>query len=198
MDTNVFQKRPFLLGLHFLLLTTLFFQVHHKQTNPLLLKHPTMTAQARVNTGLPVRLRIPSLKIDAPIMGVGLTRTGDMDVPRSGSQVGWYALGARPGEAGNAVIAGHLDTALGTPAVFWNLNDLSEKDDVFVLDDFGHEYHFQVVKSVVYNAREAPLQQIFGASIAKNLQLITCNGAWQADEKSYDKRLVVYTNLVQD
>jgi LPXTG-site transpeptidase (sortase) family protein len=121
-----------------------------------------------------------------------------MDVPRSGSQVGWYALGARPGEAGNAVIAGHLDTALGTPAVFWNLNDLSEKDDVFVLDDFGHEYHFQVVKSVVYNAREAPLQQIFGASIAKNLQLITCNGAWQADEKSYDKRLVVYTNLVQD
>jgi hypothetical protein len=71
-------------------------QLQKKLPIPTLIKNPTMTAQARVNTGLPVRLRIPSLKIDTLIMGVGLTRTGDMDVPRSGSQVGWYALGARP------------------------------------------------------------------------------------------------------
>ena len=38
---------------------------------------------------------------------------------RNVEDVGWYELGARPGEAGNGVIAGHLDTDRGAPAAFF-------------------------------------------------------------------------------
>ena len=79
----------------------------------------------------PARLRIDALHIDAPVMNVGATPDGKMDAPVSKAinspywtSVFWYAPGVAPGEAGNAVIAGHVDRVGGNPAVFWSLKSL--------------------------------------------------------------------------
>src|SRR5437588_8921196 len=61
----------------------------------------------------PTQLRIPHIRVDAPVMGVGRTASGAMDAPTSQAihspywtSVFWYAFGAAPGQPGNAVIAG--------------------------------------------------------------------------------------------
>jgi hypothetical protein len=58
-------------------------------------------------SGLPVRLKIPSIGVDARIKPVGLTADGAMDVPAGPADVAWFDLGPRPGEIGSAVVAGH-------------------------------------------------------------------------------------------
>ncbi len=58
----------------------------------------------------PKILSIPKLEVNAEIETVGLDNKGAMDVPKNAMNVAWYNLGPKPGEKGNAVMAGHLDT----------------------------------------------------------------------------------------
>lgn len=140
----------------------------------------------------PARLLIPCLGVDAAVEHVGMTPERDMDVPADDGNVGWYRLGPRPGERGNAVLAGHLDSQTG-PAVFWELADLHEGDRVLVVDAEGREWPFTVRESVRYRDDDPPLQRIFGWSGVPRLNLITCGGAWDTGIGSYEERLVVFT-----
>lgn len=164
-----------------------------------LVVHVPWLAGASVPTeakvGMPVRLRIPKLEIDVPITGVGLTAQGHMDIPKGAWEAGWFNLGSRPGEKGNAVIAGHLDTLLGTPAVFAKLHELTAGDQIVITDDAGHDNHFRVEKGQTYDATTAPLGEIFGTASGRHLQLITCNGAWLAGKGMYEKRFVLFTEF---
>lgn len=145
----------------------------------------------------PARVRIPRIQVDAAVESVGQTATGNMDVPQLVQNVAWYRLGARPGETGNAVLSGHLDDYKGDPAVFWRLNELRVGDEISVIDEAGQEWLFQVVKVASYPFDRAPLVEIFGPSQTSNLNLITCEGSWNASVRNYDQRLVVYTQLVR-
>lgn len=145
----------------------------------------------------PVRLRIPAIDVDAEIEAVGQTRGGAMDVPTEVDDVAWYELGAIPGEIGNAVIAGHLDRVSGAPAVFWNLDDLKEGDDVYVIDGQGTEHHFRVIRGKSYPYNKSPIAEIFGFTLGSHLNLITCRGTWDRGRQTYSNRYVVYTELVE-
>lgn len=148
------------------------------------------------NVGLPVRLKIPVIGVDAKVQSVGLTNSGRMGIPTNFTDVAWYNLNPRPGQSGSAVIDGHLDNARDANAVFARLNELKSGDEIFVVDERGLELKFVVKSSAVYSDSYAPLSTIFDKSgnIAK-LNLITCDGAWDQQAKNYDKRLVVYTEL---
>ncbi len=143
----------------------------------------------------PVRLRISSINLDAPIAEVGLADDGFMDIPPTAQEVGWFEPGYIPGEQGNAVIAGHLDTASGKPAAFWALHQLEQGQTIDVLYDDGSQRTFEVIRQETYAAGEAPLDTIFGSSTGAYLHLITCKGAWNMDDNAYNERLVVYTKL---
>ena len=85
----------------------------------------------------PAQLRVSALNIDAPVINVGSTASGAMDAPTSKAvhspywtSVFWYDEGAAPGQAGNAVIAGHVDRVGGDPAIFWSLSSLKPGDTV--------------------------------------------------------------------
>ena len=145
--------------------------------------------------GLPVELTIPAIKVDAPVEQVGEDATGAMDVPKEWNDVGWFKLGYRPGEAGNSVIAGHLDSTTDR-AVFWDLHLLKPGDKVLVKDDDGKQLTFQVQSSTAYPYDQAPLQQIFGPASGPQLNLITCNGTFDKATANYNQRLVVYTKEV--
>lgn len=135
------------------------------------------------------------VKINAAVEHVGLTPDGAMDVPKKWEDVAWYNGGPPPGEEGNSVIAGHLDSKTG-PAVFWDLNKLRPGDIVTIMTDRGTTVRFKVRETVVYDKDNAPLMQIFGPTDGAHLNLITCAGAWNNGQAEYDKRMVVYTDKV--
>lgn len=146
---------------------------------------------------LPVRLHIPAIDVDTEVEEVGQTTSGAMDVPKNVDNVAWYELGAFPGRAGNAVIAGHLDRIGGAPAVFWKLDKLQLGDEVLVEDITGTTHRYQVVNVESYPYDQAPMADIFGFTLKSRLNLITCRGRWDQAQQTYANRLVVFAEFVE-
>ena len=160
---------------------------------------PTPTATPVPRAGLPVRVKIPKIKVDADVEYVGLTSDGAMDVPKNYDNTAWYQLGPRPGEQGNAAIAGHVDSKTGK-AVFWDLPKLKPGDEVFVVGDDGVERKFVVTAIESYKRVDAPLDRIFGQTSSKHLNLITCDpdSTFNRTTSEYASNVVVYTELVDN
>lgn len=147
--------------------------------------------------GLPANLKIPKIGVDAPVEPVGLDRDGKMGVPSNADLVGWYKLGVKPGERGNAVFAGHLDTVTGAPAVFYNLSKLEVGDEIISTDISGRQYVFKVTDKQTYLYNSFPLQDIFGDSQDIALNLITCAGVFDQISSNYNQRIVIFSKLEQ-
>jgi sortase A len=158
-------------------------------TNPSIL-----SAQKIVHVGLPTRLKIPIINVDAPVEDVGITPAGAMDVPKDPADTAWLKLGPRPGENGNAVIAGHFDQEGGKPAVFNNLHKLQQGDKLYVEDQNGSITTFVVRVLRTYD-KDEDASDVFASSDGQiHLNLITCEGFWDKTQNSYPNRLVVFTD----
>jgi sortase (surface protein transpeptidase) len=138
----------------------------------------------------PVRLRIPRIGVDAPIVPVGLTPGGAMAAPHTAYEVGWYGHGTRPGETGNALLAGHVDYLHGA-AVFWHLRSVSQGDQIVVATADGEEHHFAVAWQELFLAEDPPMDIIVGPTDAPAVTLITCGGQFNHAARDYSHRLVV-------
>jgi sortase A len=130
------------------------------------------------------------------VQQVGLDEAGAVGVPSNYTDVAWYTASARPGNPGNAVIDGHLDSKTG-PAVFYRLGDLQPGDDVFVTTADGVELRFVVTALETYATDDAPTFSVFGPATAPRLNLITCDGTFNRAVHQYDQRLLVRTVLAQ-
>ena len=138
---------------------------------------------------VPVRLRIPRIAVDAPIVGVGVLGNGELDAPHQPDQVGWFNLGPRPGEVGNALLDGHFDWI--SIAVFYYLGKLEKGDRVVVVDTSGNEHRFLVDWKELVPADKAPMAGIVGATDVPALTLITCGGQFNRTTGEYTHRWVV-------
>lgn len=152
-------------------------------------------ASARV--GQPVRIKIPVIGVDAAVEQVGKTPDGAMDVPHDYNDTAWYQPGPRPGEPGNAVIDGHVDSTTGK-AVFWDLRRLTPGDQIVVVGDDGKERRFVVTGLEAYAHTDVPLDRVFGASPGAHLNLITCDQTSRFDytQRQYAGNIVVYADAV--
>jgi len=150
---------------------------------------------AETSPSQPQTLTIQKLGVNAEIESVAMDEKGNMDVPKQVMNVAWYNLGAKPGERGNAVIAGHLDTVTGKPAVFFKLSTLEAGDTIMVTDADNNSYTYTVVSKENYPYDNFPLQEVFGVSSKKRLNLITCEGSFDQTAKNYSHRTVVYAEL---
>lgn len=154
------------------------------------------TQQATTNEiGIPKRLAIPRIGVDAFVESVGLDAKGNMDVPKRDENVAWYNLGFKAGAKGNTVIAGHFDTKTGAPAVFYNIKDLRIGDELVVTSETDQLYTYTVTDIQTYQASQFPLVEVFGSYNKNRLNLITCEGQYSASE-GYSHRVVVYSELV--
>lgn len=196
MDIN-YKSRQFLLAFVCLLGLALGGAYPAQAAAPLV-EAEAVTEAALQSVANPARLLIPALGIDAPIEAVGQDENGLMDVPSSVDAVAWYTGGPQPGESGNAVMAGHLDDYKGRPAVFWELDKLKPGDEVVVRSGNEDEVRFEVMSVEEYDADAAPMVRIFGIDFERDLNLITCAGAWDAKTNLYERRVVVYTRLIRE
>lgn len=139
---------------------------------------------------LPKRILIPAIGVDAGFEFVGLAADGSMDVPKDPNQVAWYRLGPRPGERGNAILAGHVDWD-GRMAVFWGLKDLQAGDLIEVVAADDKKYEFVVQWKKWYGADTAPVEDVFRQAEIGEITLITCGGEFDRKRRQYLSRLVV-------
>lgn len=144
-------------------------------------------------SGLPVRLVIPAINVNAAIEHVGVDSRGNMEVPSNVVDVGWFKLGSRPGVKGSAVISGHFNGENGEEGVFNKLDRLKKGHKLHIKDDKGAMITFIVQKSRVYNPGYA--EEVFSTNDNTYLNLITCDGVWDKDKKSYSKRLVIFASI---
>ncbi len=147
---------------------------------------------------MPARLVIPTIGVNAAVEVVGTNDSGAMATPQKFSDVTWYKLGAAPGEAGNAVFAGHVNNALTKAGVFEHLFDLTQGDRISIVETSGYTLTYAVVDVADYTEDDAPLATIFSKDGPSGLVLITCAGDWDPHARSYNKRLVIYTRLLSE
>lgn len=143
----------------------------------------------------PVQFSIQKINVDAPVDPVGVDGTGKMLLPEAIDRVGWYERGAHPGEIGNAVIAGHLDSATGQSGIFFNLWMLQPGDEMEILTENGQILTFVVKDNKTYEFDKVPLDEVFGQTDKKKLNLITCTGRWNFTTQNYSHRMIVSAEL---
>jgi LPXTG-site transpeptidase (sortase) family protein len=143
---------------------------------------------------LPVRVLIPGIEVNARVEVLEIV--GDvLQDPTNGEAVAWYKETGRPGEEGNAVIAGHLNWYNMPEGVFFAINQLQEGDEVLVRDTACREFRYLVEWVELVEVANADMEDITGPSEQALLTLITCGGTWDPSISEYRERTVVRARL---
>jgi hypothetical protein len=139
---------------------------------------------------LPRSLTIDELELWGPVRPVGLEDDGEMEIPGE-TEIGWYDLGAAPGEAGATVLAAHV-TWNQTIGPFFKLGDLDPGAEVRVRLDDGSTRIYEVVERAMYPKDGLPNWRIFRRTGPESLVLITCGGSFNPSIRRYRDNIVVY------
>ncbi|MDT3761889.1 class F sortase [Priestia filamentosa] len=142
----------------------------------------------------PVLLLIPTANIVAPIEAHGLSQNGEIILPENSSSVTWFQNSSSPGERGNAVIAGHVDSKKGR-AIFYSLSKMRKGDTFFIQKKSGKTMSFTVTKTAVYERNQFPVNKVFGSSSKRTVHLVTCTGLFNKEEGTHADRLLVTATL---
>ncbi|WP_443055526.1 class F sortase [Streptomyces sp. NBC_00690] len=145
----------------------------------------------------PRRISLPAIRVDAPLVTVGLDRSGSIEAPplTAADRAGWYSGAVAPGERGTAVIVGHVDAASG-PAVFYLLGSVARGSRVEVLREDGRTAVFEVYGTRSYPQRGFPAEQVYRDGPRPELRLITCGGRYR-EREGYEDNVVVFARLVE-
>ncbi len=162
----------------------------------------TANAVTRSADGSPVRFTISKLGIDAGFQYTGLKADGDMEIPNTIVDVGWFTGSVRPGEQGTSIITGHVAQIRGgvvtKPGVFGTLKELRTGDRLSVLNDRGERITFVVRESRSLDPAADAKEVSSSADGKAHLNLITCEGTWNPEKLSYSARLVVFTDKLSE
>jgi len=143
----------------------------------------------------PVRLVLPALGVDAPVVPVGLEADGQMEVPSDVATVGWYepvaGAGVVPGGTGTAVLAGHVSSFTRGPGAFASLARLVAGDEVIVGLTDGHVQRWSVVSVERHPKDRLPLDELFTWGGPPRLVLVTCGGTFDLLAGSHRDNLVI-------
>lgn len=143
----------------------------------------------------PTHVRIPAIGVSASVTSLGIQPDQQVEVPEDPDEVGWYRLGARPGQEGSAVLLGHVDSKAG-PAVFHRLRSLTPGDEVEVVGTAGTATRFEVTSIATYANEDFPAQKVYRPAGRPGLALVTCGGRYDAANGGYQSNVVVYADLV--
>lgn len=137
--------------------------------------------------GAPVRVRIPALGVDAPVVPV---RAPDRTLvpPSDPLRLGWWADGAKPGApTGSALVAGH--TVHDGGGALDDLEHLARGDVVVVRTDRGTiDYAVRRVRIYTKGALAEHATALFSQRAPGRLVLVTCED-W--DGERYLSNVVV-------
>jgi LPXTG-site transpeptidase (sortase) family protein len=157
---------------------------------------PTPTKRVGMPRSTPVKISIPRIGVNAHIMKLGLDsdRTLQMPTEAQADLAGWYKYGPAPGQAGNSVVVGHVDSKRG-PAVFFRLGALKPGDSIRIARTDGSVALFKVDGVKTYRKSNFPTGLVYGPSAKPQLRLVTCGGPWSKHD-SYRDNTIVFASRV--
>lgn len=154
-------------------------------------------APAALSRSDPRTISIPRIGVAAEIMSLGTNPDGTVQVPplEQAQRAGWYSPGVSPGEAGNAVIVGHVDSAKLGPAVFFQLGALQPGDTITVTRADGGKATFAVDEVRSYPKDSFPAELVYGPNDKPALRVVTCGGQFDQAAGSYPENVVVFATM---
>jgi LPXTG-site transpeptidase (sortase) family protein len=160
-------------------------------------KEVPRSVELALDASKPVRLRIPALDRESELIQTGLRDDNRLEVPPGdeGSPASWYTGSSTPGEAGAAVLLGHVNSLTDKSGVFYDLKTLEKGDTISVDREDGATAVFEVYKVENYVKAEFPTKAVYYPVAGSELRLITCDGYDQPNRR-YLENLVVYAELV--
>ncbi|WP_291040449.1 class F sortase, partial [Herbiconiux sp.] len=153
------------------------------------------SSSAAVSDALPVRVRVPSIGVESGLESLSRDSTGWIQPPVDFASAGWYRDGVVPGQTGPAVIAGHVDSAVG-PAVFYDLAGLPEGAEVIVDLSDGSSVTFAVDGRLQVPKNDFPTEQVYGPTPDSQLRLVTCGGAFDDSTGHYTDNVVLFATKI--
>jgi LPXTG-site transpeptidase (sortase) family protein len=151
-------------------------------------KVTALPKQTAAYSGLNIRLEIPAIGVNAPVVGVA----DAADVTWLGHDAGWLNGTAFPTWAGNSVITGHVWDADNQPGLFADLKTLKYGDKVLV-HAFKSVYTYEVRDSQRISPTDT--RSAFRHEGQPWISLLTCED-FDADTSTYTGRRLVRAVLV--
>ncbi|WP_042424984.1 class F sortase [Streptacidiphilus anmyonensis] len=159
----------------------------------------TAGAAARpIARSTPVRLVIPDIGVDTPVMSLGLASDGTVQVPpiAANAPAGWYRGSPTPGQTGPSVILAHVTVGRYGDGVFLHLSRLRPGERVTVRLQDGASAVFAVDRVQTVAKAQFPTRAVYGNVDRPELRLITCGGPRDRAGGGYLDNVVVYASLV--
>jgi sortase (surface protein transpeptidase) len=143
--------------------------------------------------GVPTRLSIEGLHVDAPVEAVGVAADRALDVPADPGKLGWWIGSAMPGSArGTVLIVGHVDTARDGPGALFRVETLRMGAQIQVKAG-NQTITYRTVARRSYPKQHLP-KRLFRVDNPAGLALVTCGGTFQ--HSTYSHNVVVYAQPV--
>lgn len=163
-----------------------------RPTSPELSAPQTRRLKTWARPGTPVRLEIPALGIEAPIVPIGLQDAAILVPPEDPSVLGWWRSGAAPGaRTGTALLTGHTVHSGG--GALDDLEQLESGDHIVVWSSAAHlDFRVQRVSVLSKEQLANEAEQLFSQSVPGRLVLVTCED-WNGTE--YESNVVVTGRL---
>ncbi|MCT2277790.1 class F sortase [Micromonospora chalcea] len=158
----------------------------------------TALARAGLAAAAPTTITIDRIGVRAQILALGVNNDGTVQVPPldKARDAGWYRWGPTPGQKGNAVITGHVDSAESGPAVFFRLGELRPGDRITISRAGGSAAVFRVDGVKSYPKAAFPTGLVYGPSDTAALRVITCGGTFDRKTGSYSDNVIAFGTLV--
>ena len=146
------------------------------------------------------RLVIPSIGVDAPIVPESTTGSGSslaLTIPKSVNQVAWFegsppGTGALPGAPGDALLAGHVDSASQGPGALYELSHLSTGADIEIVGSNGQATVWTASGQPEFLPKAQVADKTWANSGSPSITIVTCGGPFDTATGHYVDNVLVH------
>ncbi|WP_329177422.1 class F sortase [Streptomyces sp. NBC_01477] len=158
---------------------------------------PAAKAARALGRSVPVRLEVPAIGVDTPVMELGLAPDGSVQVPpiTAHDLAGWYRDSPTPGQTGPSVILAHVTVGAYGDGVFRHLARLHPGDRIVAHLKNGTAPQFAVTDVRTVAKADFPTSAVYGDVDRPELRLITCGGPRTGD--GYLDNVIVFAALTR-
>lgn len=147
---------------------------------------------------LPRVIAIEKLGVRARVLPMSVNADNSLQAPVNIYDTGWYTASAKPGQVGAALIDAHA-SGVTRAGVFAYVDTLKIGDEMTVENGVGEVFTYRVTHKETVALDDVDMSKLllpYGTA-TEGVNLITCTGEWVEEKKTFDHRVLVYTERVQ-